>query len=132
MEQIATGTFVVKMTPLAEPDVADGVALGHMALEKEFSGDLSGTGQGSMLTALTPEEGSAGYVALERVSGTLHGRHGSFVLQHSGRMDRGAQDLAITIVADSGTAQLTGIRGLFALDIVDGEHRYRLVYELPA
>jgi hypothetical protein len=84
-----------------------------------------------MLTALTAVEGSAGYVAMERFTGTLHGRRGSFVLQHSGTMQRGTQQLAITVVPDSGTGELAGVAGTFHLEIVDGEHRYRLEYSLP-
>lgn len=132
MERIATGTFTVQMTPQGAPDTADDVALGRMALQKEFAGDLAGSGQGMMLTAMTAEDGSAGYVAMERVSGTLHGLSGSFILQHSGHMDRSAQQLTITVVAGSGTGALTGIRGSFALEVVGDEHRYSLTYSLPA
>lgn len=89
------------------------------------------TGQGEMLTALTPEKGSAGYVAIERVTGTLHGRNGSFVFQHSGTMDRGAQQLSIGAVPGSGTGALAGIQGSFRLRIVDGQHLYEFDYTLP-
>ena len=82
------------------------------------------TGQGEMLTAITKTPGSAGYVAIERVSGTLHGRTGSFVFQHAGTMDRGGQRLSITVVPDSGTGELAGLSGTFTLDIVDGKHLY--------
>ena len=85
-----------------------------------------------MLTAMTPTKGSAGYVAIERVTGTLHGRAGSFVFQHSGTMDRGAQQLSITVVPDSGTGELAGIGGRFTLQIVDGKHLYDFAYTLPA
>ncbi len=131
MPPTAYGTFQVEMTPLTEPDVREGVSLGHLALAKTFAGDLAGTGQGAMLTALTPAEGSAGYVAIERVVGALHGRAGSFVLQHSGLMDRGGQQLAITIVPDSGTGALAGIAGTFRLRVADGRHHYELEYTLP-
>jgi hypothetical protein len=120
------------MTPQGAPDTADGVTLGQMALHKEFAGDLTGSGQGVMLTAMTAEDGSAGYVAVERVSGTLHGLSGSFVLQHTGHMDRGAQQLTIMVVAGSGSGALTGMRGSFALEVVGDEHRYSLTYSLPA
>lgn len=126
----ARGRFTVSMTPQGNPDARDGVALGRMALSKTFEGDLTGTGRGEMLTALTPVQGSAGYVAIERVEGTLHGRAGSFVLQHSGSMDRGAQRLAIEIVPGSGTGALAGIAGVFRLRIDAGQHYYELDYTL--
>jgi hypothetical protein len=128
----ATGTFEVKMTPADEPRTESGVSLGRMALGKVFSGDLQATGQGEMLTALTGVDGSAGYVALERVTGSLHGRRGSFVLQHHGLTDRGTQHLSITIVPDSGTGELTGLTGTLSISIVEGRHHYVLAYELPA
>lgn len=84
-----------------------------------------------MLTALTDVEGSAGYVAIKQVSGTLAGRSGTFVLQHSGVMMRGAQQLTITVVPDSGTEQLVGLAGRMEIDIVDGKHFYTLQYTLP-
>ena len=129
-ESTARGRFSVSMTPQGDADVHDGVALGRMALAKTFEGDLTGTGRGQMLTALTPVQGSAGYVAIERVEGTLHGRAGSFVLQHSGRMDRGAQRLAIDIVPGSGTGALIAIAGVFTLRIDAGQHFYELDYTL--
>jgi hypothetical protein len=85
-----------------------------------------------MLTALTPVEGSAGYVAIERVRGTLHGRRGTFLLQHNGLMDRGAQQLAITVIPDSGTDELEGIQGAMTIAIEGGTYSYALVYTLPA
>jgi Protein of unknown function (DUF3224) len=88
-------------------------------------------GQGEMLTVLTPVKGSAGYVAIERVTGTLHGRAGSFVFQHSGTMNRGAQQLSIRVVPGSGTGGLSGIEGVFKLDIVEGKHLYEFEYTLP-
>jgi Protein of unknown function (DUF3224) len=128
---IAKGSFTVEMKPQAEPSAADGVSLARMSLDKRFEGDLAGSGKGEMLTALTATKGSAGYVAIERVTGTLHGRSGSFALQHSGTMNRGAQQLSITIVPDSGTGELAGIAGVFKLEIVDGRHLYELAYSLP-
>jgi hypothetical protein len=130
MSNLAKGSFSVEMKPHAEPDVADGVSLGRMALSKRFEGDLVGAGKGEMLSALTPTPGSAGYVAIERVTGTLLGRHGSFVFQHSGTMDQGAQRLSITVVPGSGTGELAGISGDFRLNIVDGQHLYEFEYEL--
>ncbi len=128
----ATGTFTVSLAPQAPDAYAEGSALGRMTMDKVFEGDLAGTGKGQMLTALTPVEGSAGYVAIERVSGTVHGRRGTFVLQHSGTMDRGAQHLVLTIVPDSGTEQLAGLSGRMTITIADGRHSYVLEYQLPA
>jgi hypothetical protein len=130
MSQRATGTFDVSLTSAEEPDVTSGLTLGRMAIDKRFHGDLAGVGKGEMLTAITSVEGSAGYVALERVTGTLHGRAGSFVFQHSGRVERGAQTLTITVVPDSGTEQLSGLAGTFALSVVDGRHTYVFDYAL--
>lgn len=124
----ATGAFDVTLTSLtthvAEP------TLGRRALAKVFHGDLEGTGAGEMLTAGTDVQGSAVYVAVERVTGTLHGRTGSFALHHVGVMTRGAPSLTIGIVPDSGTGQLAGIAGALAIRIVDGKHFYDLDYSL--
>lgn len=130
MSTIAKGTFTVEMKPLAERN-ADGVNMGRMSLDKRFEGDLVATGTGEMLTALTPVKGSAGYVAIERITGTLAGRTGSFVFQHSGTMDRGTQRLSITVVPGSGTGALAGISGEFRLNIVEGKHFYEFEYSLP-
>lgn len=130
-EPPARGSFSVVIEPAEAASVEHGVALGRMTLRKTFSGDLVGVGLGQMLTATSPAKGSAGYVAIERVSGQLHGREGSFVLQHSGSMHAGAPSLSITIVPQSGTGALAGIAGLFRLDVVDGRHDYTLVYTLP-
>lgn len=129
---VARGKFSVEIKPQRDPAVADGVSLGRMSLAKQIEGDLVATSTGEMLSALTPVKGSAGYVAIERVTGTLHGLDGSFVLQHTGTMDGGAQQLSITIVPDSGTAALAGIRGDFRLRIEAGQHYYELEYSLPA
>lgn len=128
----ATGTFVVQITPQPADAYADGAALGRMTLDKTFQGDLQGTGRGQMLTGMSSVKGSAGYVAIERVTGTLAGRRGSFVLQHSGTMDRGAQSLAITVVPDSGTEELTGIAGTMTITVTPGQHAYAFRYTLPA
>lgn len=130
MVTVATGRFTVEMKPLAPPAEADGVSLGRMALDKRFEGELQATGQGEMLTALTPVKGSAGYVAIERVSGSLHGRSGSFVLQHSGTMDQGAQQLSITVVPGSGTGALAGLAGSLRIRIAEGQHFYEFEYTL--
>lgn len=131
MSHVAKGSFTVEMTPQAEPDAAEGVALGRMALAKRFEGDLVGSSAGQMLTAMTPVQGSAGYVAIERVTGSLNGKAGSFVLQHTGTMHAGEQELSITIVPESGTGELVGIQGVFKLSILDGDHLYELQYNLP-
>ena len=109
MTNRASGTFEVKLSP--QDDKTGDPTLGRMSLDKQFHGDLEATSKGQMLTAGTAVQGSAGYVAIERVSGTLKGRSGSFALQHSGTMTRGTPQLTITVVPDSGTGQLAGSRG---------------------
>jgi hypothetical protein len=103
-----------------------------MSIDKQFHGDLEAVSKGQMLTAMTDVKGSAGYVAMERVTGTLHGRSGSFVLQHSSTLTRGAPQQSITVVPDSGTGQLVGLAGKMAINIVDGKHSYDFEYTLPA
>jgi hypothetical protein len=127
----ATGTFEVKLTPQPPDDKAEGATLGRMSGDKQFHGDLEGTSKVQMLTAMTDVKGSAGYVAIERVTGTLHGHTGSFVLQHSGSSNRGATQLSITVVPDSGTGQLVGIAGKMTITITDGKHSYDFEYTLP-
>ena len=127
----ARGTFDVTITPQPADAYADGAALGRMTLDKTFHGDLDATSRGQMLTALTSVKTSAGYVAIERVTGTLAGRRGSFVFQHSGTMDRGAQRLSLTVVPDSGTDALTGITGTMTIQIANGVHAYVFAYTLP-
>jgi hypothetical protein len=101
-----------------------------MLLDKQFHGDLEGTSQGQMLAASGNVEGSAGYVAIEQVSGTLQGRTGTFVLQHSGTMTRGKPHLTVTVVPDSGTGQLVGLAGTMDIQIADGKHSYAFDYTL--
>jgi hypothetical protein len=125
----ARGTFEVKLTPQADGDA--GAGLGRLILDKQFHGDLEATSQGQMLSAGTAVKGSAGYVALERVSGTLLGRTGTFVLQHHGLMDRGTPSLTITVVPDSGTDGLTGLTGTMGIEIADGKHSYDFEHTLP-
>lgn len=127
----ARGTFEVKMTPQPAQEGVGDPGIGRMALDKQFHGDLEATGKGQMLAAGTDVPGSAGYVALERVSGTLHGRHGTFALQHSGTMTRGAPQLSITVVPDSGSGELLGLAGTLTTTISDGQHGYDLEYTLP-
>lgn len=126
----ASGTFEVQLTPQTTDDNTESATLGRTSIDKQFHGDLVGISKGEMLTAITGVEGSAGYVAIERVSGTLHGRSGTFVLQHSGTMTHGEPHLIITVVPDSGTDQLAGLAGKMAINIADGEHSYEFEYTL--
>ena len=129
----ATGTFDVKLKPLKlDDETAPPTLLGRMSIDKQLHGDLEGSSKGEMLTGMTAVKDSAGYVAIERVTGTLHGRHGSFVLQHSATMTRGAQQLSIAVVPDSGTDQLAGLSGKMTIQIApDGKHSYVFDYTLP-
>jgi len=130
MAKHASGAFEVKMTPQGPEDKAEGSTIGRMSIEKQFHGDLEATSKGEMLSAMTDVKGSAGYVAIERVTGTLKGRSGSFVLQHTGTMTRGAPELTITVVPDSGSDQLVSLAGKMAIKIVDGKHSYDFEYVL--
>jgi Protein of unknown function (DUF3224). len=130
MTERAEGTFLVKLTPAAGGNAA-AAGLGRMAIDKEFHGDLEATSSGEMLAAGTAVQGSAGYVAMERVSGTLKGRSGTFVLQHSGTMTRGAPALVVSVVPDSGTGELAGLSGQMEIIIADGRHSYRFDYSRP-
>lgn len=127
----AAGSFQVELEPQTTGSEAGDATLGRLTIDKRFAGDLEGTSRGQMLTALTPVEGSAGYVAIERVTGRLHGRRGSFVLQHRGVMDHGRQELQISVVPDSGTDELQGLSGAMTIVIANGEHTYELEYALP-
>ena len=128
----ATGTFEVKLKPLVLDDSqAADAKLARMSIDKVFHGDLEATSKGEMLSAGTVVKGSAGYVAMERVSGKLLGREGTFVLQHSGTMTRGTPTLSVTVVPDSGTGDLTGLTGEMSIDIADGKHSYAFDYTLP-
>ncbi|MFI5057740.1 MAG: DUF3224 domain-containing protein [Candidatus Acidiferrales bacterium] len=127
----ASGPFEVKIVPQAPEDKVGDPTVGRMSIDKQFHGDLEATSKGQMLTAMTEVKGSAGYVAIERVAGTLQGRKGTFALQHSGTMTRGAPQLSITVVPDSGTGQLVGLAGKMAINIADGKHSYDFEYTLP-
>ena len=127
----ATGGFDVKVTPETLADKSADSTLGRMSLDKQFHGDLEGTSKGEMLTASTSVKGSAAYVAIERVTGTLRGRNGSFVLQHAAVMNRGTPELRIAVVPDSGTGQLTALTGTMSIKIADGKHFYDFEYTLP-
>ena len=127
----ATGEFEVDLQPLdAAMDAAEGVHFGRMAIDKTFHGDLEGRSRGEMLTARTGTEGSASYVALEQVRGTLDGRSGTFVLQHFGVMDRGQNRLVLEVVPDSGTDGLETLSGSMVIRIEDGKHFYEFDYAL--
>ncbi len=127
-----TGPFDIKRTAEPPYDTADGITLGRAHFDKRFHGPLDATSTVEMIFAVTPVQGSAGYVAIERVTGALDGRAGSFVLQHSGTMTRGVQSLSVTVVPDSGTGELRGLAGRMAIDIADGKHSYRFEYTLDA
>jgi Protein of unknown function (DUF3224) len=132
MTMHASGTFDVKFNvQKADNTAAESAKLGRMSIEKQFHGDLEGTSAGEMLSVGTEVKGSAGYVAMERVSGTLHGRAGTFALQHSGTMTRGEPQLSVTVVPDSGTGELVGIEGKLMIKIVEKKHFYEFEYALP-
>jgi Protein of unknown function (DUF3224) len=126
---VIKGNFDVKMTPASE-DTADGVPLGRFLLAKQYHGDLTAASKGEMLTAGSIATGSAGYVAIERVTGSVQGRKGSFALQHTGTMNRGAPTLSIHVVPHSGTDQLTGLAGSMNIIIADGKHSYEFDYSI--
>lgn len=131
MSARAAGTFEVQMSPLSSDEVGEGAALGRLSLHKDFHGDLQATGRGEMLTAMTTVKGSAAYVAIERVTGALHGRRGTFALHHTGIMTRGAPQLSVRVVPDSGTGELTGLAGVLTILVEGGVHSYDLEYTLP-
>lgn len=128
MTSHARGDFDVKMIPQAGDDST--VAIGRMVLDKQYHGDLDATGKGQMLGARTAVENSAGYVALEQVSGTLLGRKGTFVLQHSGTMNRGEFELVVSVVPDSGAGELEGLMGTMTITIAKGKHSYDFEFSL--
>jgi hypothetical protein len=131
MTASATGPFDVKLAPLDPANKTEDNSLGRMAIDKQFHGDLEATSKGEMLTAGTTVKGSAGYVAIERVSGSLRGRTGTFILQHNATMNRGTPQLNIIVVPDSGTGQLAGLTGTMNIIIADGKHSYDFTYSLP-
>lgn len=130
MTNHAAGPFDVKITP--QEDKSADPLLGRMTIDKQYHGDLEATGKGQMLTAGTAVKGSGAYVAIEKVDGTLHGRPGTFLLQHAGTMMQGAPQLVITVVPDSGTGRLAGLAGKMAIKIAEGgKHSYDFEYTLP-
>jgi hypothetical protein len=128
MKTQASGTFDVQLKP--QDDKSADAIVGRLLIDKQFHGDLEGISKGQMLTAITAVKDSAGYVAIEQVSGTLQGRKGTFMLQHTGLMTRGEPQLTITVVPDSGTDELTGISGKMTIKIADGKHSYDFEYTL--
>jgi len=132
MTTLAKGSFEVTLAPLTEGTRKGAWAPGRMSIDKRFQGDLEGTSQGEMQTAMTDVQGSAGYTAIERIQGTLHGRKGSFILQHFAVMTRGVPgEWTVLIVPDSGTDGLRGITGRMTITITGKEHTYTLDYRLP-
>ncbi len=123
----ASGTFEVRLAP--QPATGEW-GLGRLTIDKQFHGDLTATSAGEMLSAMTGVEGSAAYVALERVSGTLHGRRGTFVLQHTGVMTRGEGQLTVAVVPDSGSDELVGLAGQLTIRIEGDAHYYDFAYTL--
>jgi hypothetical protein len=132
MTMHASGAFDVKLTPGELGHADQGAPLGRMLIDKQFHGDLEAVSAGEMLSAMTEVKGSAGYVAIEKVSCKLNGRTGSFVLQHNGVMNRGAPQLNVSVVPDSGTGELMGLAGNMSINIVNGKHFYTFDYTLPA
>jgi len=128
MASHAKGTFEVKLTP--EQDVSGDSVVGRMSIDKQFQGDLEGTSKGLMVMAGTAVQGSAGYVALEKVSGSIDGKSGSFYLQHNGIMNRGEGKLNVVVIPDSGTDGLTGLAGSMEIKIEDGKHYYDFEYTI--
>jgi Protein of unknown function (DUF3224) len=130
----ASGPFDVKIIPQLDDKVGD-PTVGRMSIDKQYHGDLEATSKGQMLTAMTEIKSSAGYVAIERVTGTLRTpsgvRSGSFALQHSGTMNRGAAQLSVTVVPDSGTGELAGLAGKMTIIVAEGKHSYDFEYTLP-
>lgn len=132
MKHTANGPFDIQLAPQPLSGVAESTGLGRLSLDKAFHGDLKATSQGEMLSFRSSVQGSAGYVAMETVRGTLHGRSGSFVLQHSASMERGTPTQSITVVPDSGTDALAGLSGRMVITIASGgAHSYQFDYELP-
>src|SRR5258705_4115899 len=127
MTSRASGTFEVKLNP--QDEGVDAV-VGRMSIDKQFKGELEGSSKGQMLMASTSTQASAGYVAIEKVTGTLGGRRGTFYLQHGGTMTRGVGELKITVIPDSGTDQLVGLKGKMNIIIADGKHSYEFEYTL--
>ena len=128
--QTIKGAFDLTLVPQDLAFTHEEAGLGRMSIDKRLHGELDATSKGEMLSAMSAVKGSAGYVAMERVTGTIQGRKGSFVLQHSATMNRGVQSMSITVVPDSGTDELEGLQGSLIIDIVDGKHYYTFTFEI--
>lgn len=131
MQRQAKGGFEVERTPQDALDVGDGAQIGHVRFDKRFHGPLDATSVVHMLAVGTDVPGSAAYVAIERIAGSLEGRSGSFLTHHDGVLDRGQASLSVAVVPDSGTGELAGLTGRMSIDIVNGAHFYTFDYELP-
>jgi hypothetical protein len=130
MASRANGTFEVKLNAQPPVENVGDPSVGRLSIDKQFHGDLEAASKGEMLAAGTDVKGSAGYVAIERVTGTLQGRTGSFALLHRGIMTRGEPQLSVIVVPDSGSGQLIGLAGTIAINIVEGKHFYDFEYIL--
>jgi expansin (peptidoglycan-binding protein) len=128
----AEGSFTVKTSPIASDEATAGTPIGRYALDKQFHGDLEAASKGEMLGAGNPATGTAGYVAIEHVTGTLSGHSGSFALQHFGTMEQGKFELTVKVVPGSGTGDLAGMSGLMTIIATGGKHSYTLDYALPS
>ena len=131
MSSVAKGEFIVKLQPLGVEGQPEGSKIGRVSIDKSIAGDLVATTAGQMLSAITEMKGSAGYVAIEIVEGVLAGKKGTFLLQHTGTMNKGAPSLSVTVVPDSGTGELVGLAGEFTIIIAGGKHSYEFKYTLP-
>jgi hypothetical protein len=131
MPNHATGTFEVKLTPFDPAFKSEDNSIGRYSLDKQFHGALEATSKGEMLSGMGTVKGSGGYVAIERITGTLDGRTGTFILQHNGTMQNGVYHMNVVVVPDSGTAQLTGLQGSMEIIIKDTKHSYDFTYSLP-
>jgi hypothetical protein len=131
MPDHAAGPFEVKLTPLDPAFKTEDNSIGRYSIDKQFHGALEATSKGEMLSGMGTVKGSGGYVAIERVTGTLDGRTGPFILQHNGTMQNGVYHLNVIVVPDSGAAQLTGLQGTMEIIIKDGKHSYDFTYTLP-
>lgn len=127
----AEGTFQVETKPLAPYNTSAGAGVGRFSIDKQYHGDIEGTGEGEMLSSGNPASGSAGYVAIERVTATIRGKTGSFSLQHSGTMEKGALSLSISVVPGSGTGDFAGIAGTMNITVENGKHSYLFDFSLP-
>jgi hypothetical protein len=127
---MAIGEFDVSMAAAANAALTEGSGIGRMTLDKQYHGALTATATGEFLSYRGSVPTSAAYVAMEKVVGTLDGRHGSFALQHQGVMGGEYDGLRIIVVPDSGTGELTGLRGQLTIKIENNKHHYSFEYSL--